>query len=70
MKLQCETDSRQTSVHETTGVRYFTTVTEKQTFTDGQYAGKSYRITSLYVSTAAGHRGQFLKSTSEPWESK
>lgn len=72
MKTKTElVEFRKSTVHEQEGPRYFTTVVEKQTFLSGQYAGKSYRLTSVYVSgvpQSGGYRGQFVKSSSEPWK--
>jgi hypothetical protein len=68
MKTVEPMEAREYEVREGTNVRHFTVVVERHTFTDGKYAGLAYRITSYYVSNAPGHRGQFLKSSSEPWK--
>lgn len=69
MKTVEQVAERKYEVREGSGVRYFTVVVEKQTFTEGKYAGLSYRWTGYYVTNAPGrHRGQFLKSSTEPWK--
>lgn len=47
--------------------RYFSLVTEKHDYLEGDYAGKSYRVVTRYVSTKSGSRGQCLGSSSAPW---
>ena len=68
MKTLTEVSATQHTVIETECTRYFTVVTEKQTYNDGKYAGKSYRITSHYVSNQQGTRGQLIKTSSQPWK--
>jgi len=64
-----EVSEHSQTANETTGPRHFTTVISRQDYNEhaGIYSGRSYMVTSLYVSNASGHRGQFLKSSSEPW---
>lgn len=49
----------------------YTTVIERQDWADtpenGVYAGRSYRITTRYISNSPDYRGQSCGSSSSPW---
>lgn len=62
-----EVARRTHTVNEGGNIRHFTVIESKQTFHEGQYAGKEYRITETFVSTQAGYKGQLLKSSSAPF---
>lgn len=43
---------------------YYTFVTYMQDWTDGQYAGCTYKIVERYISSSPDYRGQLIGSTS------
>lgn len=51
---------------------FYTTVVQRQDWADvpenGAYAGRSYKIVTRYISRSADTRGQYIGSSSSPWE--
>lgn len=46
---------------------FYTEVTYRQDWFEGQYAGHSYRIVERYISADPEHRGQYIGQSSQPW---
>lgn len=46
---------------------FYTVVTFRQDWTEGKYAGHSYRIVERYISASPEHRGQLMDMSSSPW---
>ncbi len=46
---------------------FYTVVISRQDWTEGAYAGRSYRITQTFISNRAETRGQLISSSSTPW---
>ena len=51
---------------------FYTTVVSRQDWHDtpenGVYAGRSYKITDVYISNRPDTRGQLIRSSSQPWK--
>lgn len=46
---------------------FYTAVTYRQEWTEGQYAGCVYRVIVRYISNTPDHKGQCIGSSSSPW---